>query len=40
MSKAQLKKHLVPPQYHSKADEADALGEAQYYTIHPDLKHW
>ena len=31
---------LVPPQYHSKADEADALGEAQYYAIHPDLKHW
>ena len=30
---------LVPPQYHSKVDEADALGEAQYYTIHPDLKH-
>ena len=27
MSKAQLKKHLVPPQYHSKADEADALGK-------------
>ena len=37
--KAQLKKHLVPPQYHSKADEADALGEAQYYAMHPDLKH-
>lgn len=31
---------LVPPQYHSKADEADALGEAQYYAMHPDLKHW
>ena len=31
---------LVPSQYHSKVDEADALGEAQYYTIHPDLKHW
>ena len=31
---------LVPPQYHSKADEADALGKAQYYAIHPDLKHW
>ena len=30
---------LVPPQYHSKADEADALGEAQYYAIHPYLKH-
>ena len=30
---------LVPPQYHSKADEADALGKAQYYAIHPDLKH-
>lgn len=31
---------LVPSQYHSKADEADALGKAQYYAIHPDLKHW
>ena len=31
---------LVPPQYHSKVDEADALGEAQYHAIHPDLKHW
>lgn len=30
---------LVPPQYHSKVDEADALGEAQYHAIHPDLKH-
>ena len=30
---------LVPSQYHSKVDEADALGEAQYYTLHPDLKH-
>lgn len=30
---------LVPPQYHDKADEADVLGEAQYYTLHPDLKH-
>ena len=30
---------LVPPQYHSKTDEADALGKAQYYAIHPDLKH-
>ena len=30
---------LVPSQYHSKVDEADALGEAQYYAIHPDLKH-
>ncbi len=30
---------LVPPQYHSKVDEADALGKAQYYAIHPDLKH-
>ena len=30
---------LVPPQYHNKADEADALGKAQYYAIHPDLKH-
>ena len=40
MSKAQLKKHLVPSQYHSKADKADALGKAQYHAIHPDLKHW
>ena len=30
---------LVPPQYHSKVNEADALGKAQYYAIHPDLKH-
>ena len=30
---------LVPSQYHSKADEADALGKAQYHAIHPDLKH-
>ena len=30
---------LVPPQYHSKVDEADALGKAQYYALHPDLKH-
>ena len=30
---------LVPSQYHSKVDEADALGETQYYAIHPDLKH-
>ena len=30
---------LVPPEYHSKVDEADALGEAQYYTLHPNLKH-
>ena len=30
---------LVPPQYHSKVEEADALGEAQYYAMHPSLKH-
>lgn len=30
---------LVPLQYHSKVEDADALGEAQYYAIHPDLKH-
>ncbi len=30
---------LVPSQYHSKVDEADALGETQYYTLHPNLKH-
>ena len=30
---------LVPPQYHIKVDEADALGKAQYYAMHPDLKH-
>ena len=30
---------LVPPQYHDKADEADALGKAQYYTLHPNLKN-
>ncbi len=30
---------LVPPEYHSKVNEADALGKAQYYAIHPDLKH-
>lgn len=30
---------LVPSQYHGKVKEADALGEAQYYTLHPDLKH-
>ena len=30
---------LVPPQYHSKVDEADALGEAQYYAMYPSLKH-
>ena len=29
---------LVPPQYYSKVEEADALGEAQYYAMHPDLK--
>jgi len=31
---------LAPPQYHTKVDEADALGEAQYYAMHPNLKHW
>ena len=31
---------LAPPQYHSKVEEADALGEAQYYAMHPSLKHW
>lgn len=30
---------LVPPQYHIKVEEADVLGEAQYYAIHPDLKY-
>ena len=30
---------LVPPEYHSKVDEADALGKAQYYAMHPMLKH-
>ena len=30
---------LVPSQYYNKVEEADALGEAQYYAIHPDLKH-
>ena len=30
---------LVPPQYYSKVEDADALGEAQYYVIHPDLKY-
>ena len=30
---------LVPPQYHNKVDVADTLGEAQYYAIHPELKH-
>ena len=28
---------LVPLQYHSKVEDADALGEAQYYTMHPNL---
>ena len=31
---------LVPPQYHSKVEDADALGKAQYYATHPDLKTW
>ena len=30
---------LVPPQYYDKVDDADALGEAQYYAIHPNLKY-
>ena len=30
---------LVPPQYHNKVDDADALGEAQYYSMHPNLRH-
>ena len=30
---------LVPSQYHIKVDEADALGEAQYYAMHPELKY-
>lgn len=30
---------LVPQQYHSIVSEADALGEAQYYAMYPDLKH-
>ena len=30
---------LVPRQYHSIVSEADALGEAQYYAMYPDLKH-
>lgn len=30
---------LVSPQYYNKLDEADALGKAQYYAMHPDLKH-
>ena len=31
---------LVPLQYHSKVEDADALGEAQYHPLHPDLKYW
>ena len=31
---------LAPPQYHDKVKEADALGKAQYYAMHPDLKRW
>ena len=30
---------LVPPQYHNKVKEADALGETQYYAMYPGLKH-
>lgn len=30
---------LVPQQYHSIVSEADALGEAQYYAMYPDLTH-
>ena len=30
---------LVPSQYHGKIKEADALGKAQYYAMHPMLKH-
>ena len=30
---------LVPPQYHNKVDDADALGETQYYALHPNLRH-
>lgn len=30
---------LVPPQYHSKVEDADTLGEAQYYAMYPSLKH-
>lgn len=30
---------LVPPQYHIKIEEADALGKAQYYAMHPQRKH-
>ena len=30
---------LVPLQYHSKVEDADALGEAQYYTMHPNRKY-
>lgn len=29
---------LVPSQYHCIIEEADALGKAQYYTLHPELK--
>ena len=29
---------LVPPQYHGKVGEADALGKAQYKKMHPYLK--
>lgn len=30
---------LVPLQYHHKVDDADALGETQYYAMYPSLKH-
>ena len=29
---------LVPPQYHHKVGNADTLGEAQYYAMHPSLR--
>ena len=30
---------LAPQQYHIKVDEADTLGKAQYYAMHPELKY-
>ena len=30
---------LVPQRYYDKVQDADALGEAQYYAMHPDLNH-
>ena len=30
---------LVPPQYHNKVDDANTLGEAQYYAIHPEFSY-